>query len=104
MLTRGRAEQLVLKAAEPEGFEACLFYFRRYEPVSTVTTVSKLVDFLETTFSADLMDSLIFFKDESHPGNMKHLQISSKSESSSKVWREAVFGIICSSTLLARQN
>ena len=52
----------MLKAAEPEGFEACLFYFRRYEPVSTVTTVSKLVDFLETTFSGDLMDSLTYFE------------------------------------------
>ena len=35
ILTRGRAQRLVLKAAEPEGLEA---YLRRYEPVSTPET------------------------------------------------------------------
>ena len=57
MFTRGRAQRLVLKAAEPEGLEAYRL-LRRYEPVSTVTTVSKLVDLLATTSSGDLVDSL----------------------------------------------
>ena len=39
MLTRGRAQRLVLKASEPEGLEACRFLLRRSEPISTVTTV-----------------------------------------------------------------
>ena len=34
MLTRGRAQRLVLKAAEPEGLEAYRLLLRRYEPVS----------------------------------------------------------------------
>ena len=62
MLTRGRAQQLVLQAAEPEGLEAYRFLFRQHEPMSTVTTVSKLVDLLATTFSGDLMDSLTDFE------------------------------------------
>ena len=62
MLTRGRAERLVLKAAELEGLEAYRLLFRRYEPVSTVTTVSKLVELLATTFSGYLMDSLTDFE------------------------------------------
>ena len=33
ILTRGRAQRLVLKAAEPEGLEAYCFLFRLYEPV-----------------------------------------------------------------------
>ena len=59
MLTRRRAQRLVLKTAEPEGLVAYRILLRRYEPVSTVTTVSKLVDLLATTFSGDLMDSFI---------------------------------------------
>ena len=43
MLTRGLAQRLVLKAAEP---------------VSTVTSVSNLVELLASTFNGDLMDSL----------------------------------------------
>ena len=62
MLTRGRAQRLVLKAAEPEGLEAYRLLFRRCEPFSTVTTVSKLVDLLATTFSGDLMDSWTDFE------------------------------------------
>ena len=41
----------MLKAAKPEGL-------RRYEPISTVRTVSELVDLLATTFSGGIMDSL----------------------------------------------
>ena len=48
VLTRGRAQRLVLKAAEPQGLEAYRRLFRRYEPNSTVTTVSTLVDLLAT--------------------------------------------------------
>ena len=55
---RGRSQRLVLKAAERQGLEAYRLLHQRYEPVSTVTTVSKLVDLLATTFSGDLMDSL----------------------------------------------
>ena len=50
ILTRGRAQRLVLKAAEPEELEAYRL-LRRYEPVSTVTTVSKFVDLLASTFA-----------------------------------------------------
>ena len=56
MLARGRAHRLVLKAAEYR------LLLRRDEPVSTVTTVSKLVDLLATTFGGDLMDSLTDFE------------------------------------------
>ena len=62
MLTRGRAQRLVLKAAEPEGLEAHRLLLPRYEPVSLVTTVSKLVDLLATTFSGDLVDALTDFE------------------------------------------
>ena len=55
MLTRGRAQRLVLKAKEPEELEAHRFLLRRYEPVLTLTTVSKLWDLLVTTFSGDLI-------------------------------------------------
>ena len=51
----------MIKAAEPEGLEAHRVLLRRYEPVPTVTTVSKLVDLLATTFSGELMDSLTDF-------------------------------------------
>ena len=71
------------------------------EPESKVTTVSKLVDLMATTFGGDLMDSLTNCKQESHLGNTA--KETSKSESSFKVSRKMVFGIICSSTLLARQ-
>ena len=62
MLTRGRAQRLVLNAAEPEELEAYRFLLRRYEPVVTITTVSKLVDMLATRFSGDLVDSLTDFE------------------------------------------
>ena len=52
----------MLKAAEPDWLEAYRLLLRRYEPVSTVTTVSKLLDLLATTFSGDLMDSLTYFE------------------------------------------
>ena len=48
----------MIKAAELEGLEAYRHLLRRCEPVSTVTTVSKLVDLLATAFSGALMDSL----------------------------------------------
>ena len=38
MLTRGRAQRLLLKATELEGLEAHRFLFRRYEAISAVTT------------------------------------------------------------------
>ena len=62
MWTRGRAQRLGLKAAEPEELETYRLLLRRYEPVSTVTTVSKLVDVLATTFGGDLVDSLTDFE------------------------------------------
>ena len=46
----------------PEGLEAYRLLLRRYEPISTVTTVSKLVDLLANTFSGDVMDSLTYFE------------------------------------------
>ena len=52
----------MLKAAELEWLEAYRFLLGRYEPVSTVTTVSKLVDLVATTFSGDLMISLTDFE------------------------------------------
>ena len=96
MLTRGRAQLLVLEEAEPEGLEAYRLLLRRYQPVSTVTTVSKLVDLLATIFSGDLTDSLTDFERRvtswEHDANC---QIWSKSELSWKVWRKVVFEIIC---------
>ena len=50
MLTRGRAQRFVLKPIEQEELEAYRFLLRRYEPVSTVTAVSKLLGLLATTF------------------------------------------------------
>ena len=41
MLTRGRAQRLVLKASEPQGLEAYRILFPRFAPISTVTTVSQ---------------------------------------------------------------
>ena len=58
MWRRGRAQRLVLKLAELEGLEAYHLLLRRYEPVSTDTTVSKLLDLLATMFNGDLMDFL----------------------------------------------
>ena len=58
MLTIGRAQPLVLNATELEGLGAYRLLLRRFEPVSTVTTVSKLVDLLASASSGDLMDSL----------------------------------------------
>ena len=58
MLTRGRAQWLVLKAAELEALDAYRVLLRRYEPTSTVL---KLVYLLATTFSGDFMDSLTYF-------------------------------------------
>ena len=69
MLTRGRAHRLVLKVSEPEGLEAYRLLLRRYGPISTVMTVSKLVELLATTFSGDLTDGHIL-SDEYHPGSM----------------------------------
>ena len=70
MLARGRAQRLVLKATEQEGLEAYRLLLRRFEPKSTATTVSNLVDLLATTFGGDLMDSLTDFEKRVHPGNM----------------------------------
>ena len=58
MLTKGRAQRLVLKASESEGMEPYRLFLQKYEPIPTVTTVSKLVDLLVTTFSGDLKDAL----------------------------------------------
>ena len=44
MLTRGRTRPLVLKAAELEGLESYRFLIWRYQPLSTVTSLAKLVD------------------------------------------------------------
>ena len=50
MLTRRRAQRLVLLVL----LEAYRLLLRRYEPISTVTTVLKLVDLLASTFSGFL--------------------------------------------------
>ena len=60
----------MLKAADPEGLEVYRLLLRRYELVTTVTTVSKLVDLLATTFSGDLMDSLTDY--ESRVASWEH--------------------------------
>ena len=62
MLTRGRAQKLVLKAGEPEGFEAYRLLLRRYEPQTTATTVTKLVELLSTQFAGDLLDCVTDFE------------------------------------------
>ena len=91
------------------GLKRIDFSFRRYEPVSTVTTVSKLVDLLATTFSGDLMDSLTDFERRvaswEHDAKETLSDLIQNRSRHQKVWRKVVdFGIICSSTLLARQN
>ena len=107
MLTRGRAQRLVLKAAEPEGLEAYRLLLRPYEPVSRVTTVPKLEDLLATTFSGDRMDSLTDF--DRRVASWEHDSKETLSDLIKigvviKGLEKVVFGIICSSTLLARQN
>ena len=62
MLTRGRAQKLVLKAGEPEGFEAYRLLLRRYEPQTTATTATKLVELLSTQFAGDLLDCVTDFE------------------------------------------
>ena len=62
MLTRGRAQKLVLKAREPEGFEACRLLLRRYEPQTTATAVTKFVELLSTQFAGDLLDCVTDFE------------------------------------------
>ena len=47
---------LVLKVGEPEEFEAYRLLLRRYEPQTTATTVTKLVELLSTQFAGDLLD------------------------------------------------
>ena len=56
------------KCQSPEGLEAYRLLLRRYGPISTVMTVSKLVELLATTFSGDLTDGHIL-SDEYHPGS-----------------------------------
>ena len=99
MLTGGRALRLVLKAAEPEGLEAKRLLVQRYEPVSTVTTVSKLVCLLAITFSVDLVHSLTDFQRRvtSWKYDAKDIVVrfDQHRKLSSKVWRKVVFGIVC---------
>ena len=47
---------LVLKAGEPEEFEAYRLLLRRYEPQTTTTTVTKLAELLSTQFAGNLLD------------------------------------------------
>ena len=62
MLTRGRAQKLVLKAGDPEGFEAYRLLLRRYELQTTAATVTKLVELLSTQFAGDLLDCVTDFE------------------------------------------
>ena len=62
MLTRGRAQKLVLKAGEPQGIAAYRLLLRRYEPQTTATTVTKLVELLSTQFAGDLLDCVTDFE------------------------------------------
>ena len=54
MSTRGRAQQLVLKAFDRDGLEAYRFLFPTYELVSTVTAA--------TPFSGGFMDAVTDFE------------------------------------------
>ena len=49
-------------AGEPEGFEAYRLLLRRYEPQTTATTVTKLVELLSTQFAGDLLDCVTDFE------------------------------------------
>ena len=64
MLKRGRSQRLVLKASElgRRGLEAYRLLLRRYEPISTATTVPKLADTPATTYRVDLLDALTDFE------------------------------------------
>ena len=56
------AQKFVLKAGEPEKFEAYRLLLRRYEPRTTATTVTKLVELLSTQFAGDLLDCVTDFE------------------------------------------
>ena len=66
MLMRGRAQRLVLKAGEPDGWEASRLLLSRYEPLSTAAGVAKLVGLLSTSFSGDLVDAVTDFEKACH--------------------------------------
>ena len=66
MLTRGRAQWLVLMAAEPKGLEAYRLLLRRHEPDSTVTTVSEFADLLANHVQWLSHGFLDRFSDTSH--------------------------------------
>ena len=53
---------LVLKAGEPEEFEAYRLLLRWYEPQTRATTVTKLVELLSTQFAGDLLDCVTDFE------------------------------------------
>ena len=53
---------LVLKAGEPEEFEAYRLLLRRYEPQTTATTATKLFELLSTQFAGDLVDCVADFE------------------------------------------
>ena len=62
MLTRGKAQLLVLKAGEQEGLEAFRLLLKRYEPHTVATTVVQLVELLSMTFTGDLVDGVTDFE------------------------------------------
>ena len=62
MLTRTRAPRLVVQASELEELEAYRRLLQRYEPISKVTTVSKLVELLATAFTGAGKDALTDFE------------------------------------------
>ena len=49
-------DDLVLKVGKPEEFEAYRLLLRRYEPQTTATTATKLVELLSTQFAGNLLD------------------------------------------------
>ena len=90
--------------------EAYRLLLRRCERVSTVTTVSKLVDSLATTFSGDLMDPLTDFERRvasswKHEAKRNIVSFDQNRSCHPTFGEKWVFGIMCSSSsLLARQN
>ena len=60
MLTTGRAQPLLLKAAEPEGLAAHRHDFRRYEPVSTkLSELTKIGVVIKRSEKGNFRDQLL---------------------------------------------
>ena len=91
MLTRGRQSG--------RGWKRIDFSSDDTNQFSTVTTVSKLVDLLASTYSGDLVDSLTDFQRRvtswEHDAKATLSDLISIGSCHPRFWRKVVFGIVC---------